>query len=196
MVRDQHQAMAYIVIQEKSYPHRPNMLLTYSSLARSDQWFGNKVILPVTASLNFGHVPFIGTYLFQKSVPIPKKMTCEPNPSAVSFLLRRAVMKTTVLESRCALSYFRLDALGMRGRFSCFAAKFCRYMATPVVYQIYRNRKCLVLWGKSSAVCTACVHNSYLQFTYRQSNICVNHVRLEGGNLGICVWGLENHTFN
>ena len=38
-------------------------------------------------------------------------MTCEPNPSVVSFLPGLALMKTTVLKSMRTLSYFRLDTL-------------------------------------------------------------------------------------
>ena len=56
-------------------------------------------------------MPFFGTYHFRKSAPIPKKMTCEPDPSVVSFLPGLGLTKTTVLESMRTLSYFRLDTL-------------------------------------------------------------------------------------
>ena len=46
-----------------------------------------------------------------KSAPIPKENACEPDLSVVSFLPGLALMKTTVLESTCTLSYFRLDNL-------------------------------------------------------------------------------------
>ena len=55
MVRDQYQVMG-LVIPPKTYPHRPNVYFhchVYSSLARSGQWYGNEIILPVTANLNF-----------------------------------------------------------------------------------------------------------------------------------------------
>ena len=55
MVRDQYQAKG-LVIPPKTYPHRPNVYShchVYSSLARSGQWSGNEIILPVTANLNF-----------------------------------------------------------------------------------------------------------------------------------------------
>ena len=55
MVHDQYQAMG-LVIPKKTYPHRPNVYSqchVYSSLARSGQWSGNEIILPVTANLNF-----------------------------------------------------------------------------------------------------------------------------------------------
>ena len=54
MVRDQYQAMG-LVIPPKNYPHRPNVYSrchVYSSLARSGQWSGNEIILPVAANLN------------------------------------------------------------------------------------------------------------------------------------------------
>ena len=57
-------------------------------------------------------MPFFGIHHFRKSAPIPKEMTCEPNPSVVSFLPGLALMKTTVLEPMRTLSYFRLDTLG------------------------------------------------------------------------------------
>ena len=38
-------------------------------------------------------------------------MTCEPDPSVVSFLPGLGLTKTTVLESMRTLSYFRLDTL-------------------------------------------------------------------------------------
>ena len=55
MVCDQYQAMG-LVIPPKTYPHRPDVYSqchVYSSLARSGQWSGNEIILPVTANLNF-----------------------------------------------------------------------------------------------------------------------------------------------
>ena len=56
MVRDQYQAMHGPSYPPKTYPHRPNVYShchVYSSLARSGQWSGNEIILPVTANLNF-----------------------------------------------------------------------------------------------------------------------------------------------
>ena len=64
MVRDQYQAMG-LVIPQRAYPHRPNVYShchVYSSLARSGQWYGNEIILPVTANLNYWSRAIFGTY--------------------------------------------------------------------------------------------------------------------------------------
>ena len=88
------------------------MFTVVSSLARSGQRSGNKVILPVTANLKF-----LVTCHFSELTTSGKvhqsriKLTRKPDPSVVSFSPGLALMKTTVLESMRKLSYFRLDTL-------------------------------------------------------------------------------------
>ena len=53
------------------------------------------------------------------------RVQTEPDLSVISFLPGLAFMKTTVLESMCTLTYFRLDTLGLdiahgwRSQFAC-----------------------------------------------------------------------------
>ena len=68
---------------------------------------------------NWAHGLILVTYHFSGLITsgkvhcFRKKLTCEPDPSVVSFLPGLALMKTTVLESMRTLSYFRLDTLMM-----------------------------------------------------------------------------------
>ena len=54
---------------------------------------------------------FLGLTTFGKLHRFSIKLTCESDPSVVSFLSGLALMKTTVLKSMRTLSYFRLDTL-------------------------------------------------------------------------------------
>ena len=73
----------------KAYPHRPNVYShchVYSSLARSGQWSGNEIILPVTANLNFWSRAIIWNLALPEKCTDPERK-CMRTRSVYGFFL-------------------------------------------------------------------------------------------------------------
>ena len=118
--------------------------------------------------ISFGGITRPMTWCWSRNIfrdlPLPEKcsfwikLTCEPDPSVVSFLPGLALMKTTVLKSMRTLSYFRLDTLicvyvcvyvGAQGDRHTFAFWICSFLNLS---KVWSSRTEIVLnWKRENA---------------------------------------------
>ena len=80
---------------------KPWASLSPQKLTHTDLMFNSRSCLQQSRFTSYGELKFLvtchfGTYHFRKSTPIPIEMTCELDPSVVSFLPGLALMKTHV----------------------------------------------------------------------------------------------------